>query len=61
MITLGFSDGETLEYMTYGRDGFGFHNDLLFCDGVYYGDWEVGTFSGPEKPSLKEKCLSLFS
>jgi len=28
-INLGFSDG------------FGFYEDMLFFDGVYYGDWEL--------------------
>ena len=39
-IALGFADGyETGE--CFSHVGFGIHDDLLFFDGMYYGDWEI--------------------
>lgn len=39
-INLGFTDGfETGPALQ--KDGLGFYEDMLYFDGVYYGDWEL--------------------
>ena len=39
-INLGFENGQETGPM-FDRDGFGFHEDMIFYDGSYYGDWEL--------------------
>lgn len=42
-VNLCFTDGKELVATSMEHEGFGVFDDLLFYDGVYYGDWEIYT------------------
>jgi len=44
-INLAFASGEITEPMLQ-RDPLHFHDDMLYYDGVYYGDWSLELLEG---------------